>query len=183
MSECLHQWKMADVQFGFIAFERCSHCNQVRAFFSKELHPDLGDEYREGKCFWERVENAQSFVFNLRCTKCGYVESYGNLMGLLHCTGCMTDCAVDTIRRECAAERTWIAVAFSFQPNITAETLPAQKLDTLTDYFNQHRDTRRSRIRILSSSLIPDISRCRGDFIHDVGMLSREPTTSRKPLL
>lgn len=183
MADCQHQWKMTDVEFGFVAFERCFHCNRVRAFFSREIHPDLGDEYREGTCFWTRVENAQSFMFNLQCKTCGRVEKFNDLMGLMHCTSCLIECEVENVRRECAAQRTWVTVAFGFRPHSSEESLPTQKLDVLTDYFNQQRNTARSRIKVLSSSLIPDLSRCRGDFIHDVGLLSQEPVTRRKPLL
>jgi len=183
MSECLHRWSMTEVQFGFIAFERCFHCNRVRAFFSQEISPDRGDEYREGSCFWERVENVQSFIFNMRCAQCGQVEKFDDLMGLMHCTSCRQDCEVERLRQQLAAQRTWIAVAFGFEPHAAEASIRAHKLDILTDYFNQQRNTARSRIKILSSSLIPDLSRCRGDFIHDVGMLSTEPVNERKPLL
>jgi hypothetical protein len=111
------------------------------------------------------------------------MEKFNELMGLLHCTSCMKDCQVEKIRRECAAQKTWIAVAFGFRPHDSAGSLAVPKIEILTDYFNQQRNTARSRIKILPSSLIPDLSRCRGEFIHDVGMLSQEPVTRRKPLL
>ncbi len=183
MSDCQHEWRMTDVQFGFIAFERCFHCNRVRTFFSLEISPDLGEEYREGRCFWTRVENTQSFMFNLRCTKCGREEPFDDLMGLLHCTSCMENCDIERQRRKYEAEKTWVAVAFGFLPQTTEASVFDRKLDILSDYFNQRRNTARSRIKILSSGLIPDISRCHGSFIHDVGLLSREPVTERKPLL
>ena len=62
------------------------------------------------------------------------------------------------------------------------QPITQRKLEILTDYFNQRRDTSRSRIKILSFELIADLSHCRGDFIHDVGMLSTEPPKERQPL-
>jgi hypothetical protein len=42
----------------------------VRTYFTGEGVGILGDEYREGDHFWHRVENAQSFRFDLRCWAC-----------------------------------------------------------------------------------------------------------------
>jgi hypothetical protein len=180
MSECQHHWEMTNIQFGFVVFEKCFHCDGLRTYFSLEDTPILGDKYREGPHFWSRVENAQSFRFDLRCTKCNHLEKFDDVMGLLHCTGCLSDCKVEALRLKYEAEKTWILVAFGFLPAMEPESIPSYKLDILSDYFNQRRDTSRSRIKIVSFDLIEDISHCRGDFIHDVGMLSLEPPPERK---
>jgi len=182
MSECQHQWEMANIQFGFVVFEKCTHCKGLRPYFSLEDYPILGDKYREGDCFWSRVENAQSFRFDLRCRQCGHLEKFDDLMGLLHCTGCLPDCPVEVLQQRHERERTWILVAFGFLLGRAAQPISPQKIELLTDYFNQRRDTSRSRIKLVSFELISDLSRCRGDFIHDVGMLSLEPPAPRKPL-
>jgi hypothetical protein len=183
MPECHHHWEMTDIQFGFVVFEKCFHCNALETYFATEVNPILGDKYREGDCFWSRVENAQSFRFNLRCSKCGHLEKFNDLMGFLHCTGCLADCQVDILQKQYEAEKTWILVAFGFLLKTGRQSIPSHKLDTLTDYFNQRRDTSRSRIKILSFDVIEDLSHCRGDFIHDVGMLSTEaPPQERLPL-
>jgi len=173
---------MTNIQFGFVVFEKCFHCNSLRTYFSLEDIPILGDKYREGKHFWSRVENAQSFRFDLQCTECNHLEEFEDLMGLLYCTGCLPDCEVEVLRKKYEAERTWVLVAFGHLPQTTEEPIPSHKLDILTEYFNQKRDTSRSTIKIISFNLIEDISRCKGDFIHDVGMLSMEPPEERKPL-
>jgi hypothetical protein len=95
----------------------------------------------------------------------------------------MPDCEVEIIQKQLEADKTWVLVAFGFIDKKKAEPMSTQKLDFLTDYFNQHRDTSRSKIKIISYNLIKDLSRCRGDFMHDVGMLSQEaPLPERKPL-
>ena len=71
-----HVWEMTNIQFGFMVFEKCFHCNGLRTYFSDEDHPILGDRYRQGDCHWTRMENAQSFVFDLQCTKTGHVEKF-----------------------------------------------------------------------------------------------------------
>ena len=179
MSECSHRWEMANIQFGFVVFEKCSHCNNLRTYFSLD---DTWDEYREGDCLWSIVENAQTFRFDLKCRDCNHLETFQDLMGLLYCTSCLPDCEVEVLRKKYEAEKTWILVAFGFLPQALTNPIAERKLDILTDYFNQRRDTSRSKIKIISFNLISDISRCRGEFIHDVGMLSQEPE-ERKHLL
>jgi len=173
---------MSDIHFGFIAFEKCHHCSELRTYFTDEGAPIMGDKYREGSCFWSRVGNAQTFRFNLRCLYCGLQERFDDLMGLMHCTGCLPDCRVDIMQKQYEKERTWILVAFGFFNKGQAPTISPRKLDILTDYFNQQRDTSRSMIRIVSSDLIDDFARCKGDFIHDVDMLSLEAPDRRTSL-
>jgi hypothetical protein len=173
---------MTSIQFGFVAFEKCFHCNGLRTYFSAEENPILGGKYREGACFWTQVENAQSFRFDLSCWRCGRREKFDDLMGLLYCSGCLPDCAVEILRKKYEPERTWIVVAFGFLRQAQTKPYPAYKIDMLTEYFNQRRNTARSRIKVVPFDLISDLTRCKGDFIHDIGMLSLEPPKERKPL-
>jgi hypothetical protein len=183
-AECTHRWEMTNIRFGFVAFEKCYHCDGLRTFFSLEETPFLGEKYREGDHFWSRVENAQSFQFDLHCSACGHVERFDELMGLLHCTGCMEECQVDVLRRKHEAQRTWIVVAFGFLPDAHTppRPIPPGKLEILSDYFNQRRHASRARVAVLPFTLIPNLSLCRGDFLHDVGMLSQEAPGERQPL-
>jgi hypothetical protein len=180
MTECRHQWKMINIEFGFVGFEKCSHCNDLRTYFSAEDTTILRDVYREEGCTWHRVENAQSFRFDLHCQECDHTESFKNLMGLLYCTGCMAECEIETQRKILEAQKTWVLVAFGHLPREKTSSIPQPKLDILTDYFNQRRDTSRSTIKILSFDMIEDFTLCKGEFIHDIGMLSPEPPTKRK---
>lgn len=181
MSECTHLWEMANIQYGFVVFERCYHCGTLRTYFSEEDVPILGDKYREGDCYWSRVENAQSIRFDLRCVRCHRLESFADLIGLLFCTGCLDECEVEILQRKYEAEHTHLLVGFGYLPLEEKTPGLASKLDILSDYFNQRRDTSRSRIKIVPFELIKDFSRCRGDFIYDVGLLSLEPPGERRP--
>jgi len=172
---CQHRWEMRDVRFGFVAFEKCFHCNRLRSSFSPEQWPYLGDEYREGDCYWSRVENAQSFRFTLRCQRCGESRPFDELMGLLHCTGCDPSCQVDVLQRDLEAQGQWVLVSFGFIEEDRPLPVPEDKLGILSAYFNQRRDPSRPSLRLLSADLIGDVSRCRGEFLHDIGMLSQEP--------
>jgi hypothetical protein len=181
MAMCEHLWEMDGVQFGFVAFERCFHCNGLRTYFTREPAPFLGEEYREGACYWSRVENAQSFHFGLRCARCGAREAFDDLMGLLYCTGCDPQCKVEQLRQQHEAAGAWILVAFGFIDKQELMPLSPTRLAILTDYFNQRRDPTRRKVRLLSFELITDFSRCEGDFLHDVGMLSLQPPPPRRP--
>ena len=180
MNECSHRWRMVDISFGFTVFEKCSHCQGVRTYFSPQ---DTWDEYTEGQCTWSIVENAQSFRFNLQCIKCSFLEKYDDLLGLLYCTSCLDDCPIERLRRDYEKEKTSILVAFGFLPEALKHPLSPKKLDILTDFFNQRRDTSRSKIKIIPFNLIDKISMCKGEFIHDVGMTSLERPGERAQLL
>jgi hypothetical protein len=182
MPQCHHKWEMTNVRFGFIAFEKCYHCDGLRTYFTEKDLPLLGDKYREGNCFWSRVGNAQALRFDIRCQRCGHIEKLDDLMGLMHCTGCLPDCEVDILQKKYESERTWLLIAFGFFDKDRVPAISSAKLDILTDYFNQRRDTSRSLIKIVSSELIIDLSRCQGDFIHDVDMLSLEAPGTRTSL-
>ncbi len=179
MSTCQHEWEMTNIQFGIIVFEKCSHCNGLRTYFSPIV---VGDDYREGDCLWRVMENAQSFRFDLRCKKCNRLEKYDDIMGFMYCTGCLPDCKVEILQKKYAIKKTWVMVAFGFLTDSFPKPISPERLMILDDYFNQKRDTSRSTIKILSYDLIENFSYCKGEFIFDVGMLSLEPPTERKPL-
>jgi hypothetical protein len=67
--KCAHLWEMADVTYGFIIMEKCSHCRKISNYFAEELKPPM-EKYREKEHFWNYMESAQSIRFNLRCSKC-----------------------------------------------------------------------------------------------------------------
>ncbi len=180
MSECQHQWEMVNIRFGFVVFENCFHCNKIRTYFTTDQHPHLGEKYREGDCHWSIKENAQSFRFDLKCTECGHLEEFGDLMGLMHCPGCDIGCELEPLRQQHEAERTWLIVACGFLPQGLTDPLHPVRLEVLTDYFNQRRDTSRSRIKVMPLDLVKDLTRCQGHFLFDTGMLSAEPETEKK---
>lgn len=179
MAACTHQWKLTNIQFGFVVFERCSNCPTVRSYFSVQ---DTWDDYIEDDHHWSIVENAQTFRFDLECANCDEYAAFDDLLGLMYCTSCLEECEVEVLRKKYEADKTWILVGFGRLPESMTEPLAAEKLQILSDYFNQRRDTSRSTIKILPNSLIEKISLCRGEFIHDVGMLSLEPPGERKAL-
>ena len=180
MTECQHEWEMTNINYGFIVFEKCSHCNGLRTYFSPMV---VGEDYREDQCIWQCMENAQSFTFDLKCKKCQALEKYDNMMGFMYCTSCLPECHIEIKQQEYAKQKAWVIVAFGFLPVSDFNKFTDQRLQILEDYFNQRRDTSRSTIKVLSYELIEKFSLCKGEFIFDVGMLSLEPPKERKKLL
>jgi hypothetical protein len=179
MPSCEHEWEMTNIQFGFIVFEKCSHCDKLRTYFSTMV---VGEDYSEGDCLWKVMENAQSFRFDLKCKKCNHLEKYEDIMGFMYCTGCLEDCQVEILQKKYAPDKTWVMVAFGFLTDNVPKPISGERLKILDEYFNQRRDTTRSRMKILSYDLIENFTYCKGEFMFDIGMLSAEPPIERKPL-
>lgn len=180
MTDKRHQWEMTNIEYGFTVFEKCTANKRVRTYFAVE---DTWDEYVEEGCRWQIVENAQTIRFDLRNTRTGDTIELKDLMGLLYCTSCMDDCEIEQIRLDALTHRTLVLVAFGFLPNACKHGIAPTKLEVLSEYFNERRDTSRSRVRIVPCNLIPEIPLCKGEFIHDVGLLSLDKGTVRRPLL
>ena len=102
--------------------------------------------------------------------------------------GCCTapDACPIAVWRSCdnrlESERTHLVLACGFlkESQLRPGQIPSHKLEKLTCYFNQRRDQTRSRISIRPFDLDDGFSRCKGEFLHDVGMLSQEAVTSRR---
>ena len=172
--KCAHQWKMINVQTGFVITENCYKCDKTSTYFCLEEKPPL-EEYREGDHFWNVMESAQTMIFDLECPKCGHMVTFHELSGLMMCTGCDENCKVDHLRKELEKDRTFVYVAFGFFPADEVEQLSPDKISILEEYFNQRRDSSRSQIKIVSSERISDIKNCYANVIKDVGMLDLRP--------
>ncbi|MCK4763730.1 MAG: hypothetical protein KAW12_16130 [Candidatus Aminicenantes bacterium] len=171
---CPHRWEMVNVSYGHIITEKCFHCDKVANYFTAELKPSL-DEYREGEHFWNVMETAQSFRFDLKCKTCGIVEDFSQLMGLMMCTGCDEKCEADVVRKKLEAERTYVYVAFGFLPMQEREQLTPEKITILEEYFNSRRKSGRSRIKFVSHEMVKNLATCYAEVIKDVDMLSLTP--------
>jgi hypothetical protein len=171
---CVHRWEMINIQPGFIITENCFRCKKTSTYFSLDERPPL-EEYREGEHFWNVMESAQSFRFDLKCTSCGKMVTLAELSGLMMCTGCDDKCEVDKLIKKMEKDRTWIYVAFGFFPVSERKQLSEEKITILEEYFNQRRKSTTSRIKIVSSAMIPNLATCFAEVIKDVGKLSLTP--------
>jgi hypothetical protein len=168
--KCIHQWHMIHVRPGFIITENCYRCHKTSSYFSFDDKPPL-EEYRDGDHFWNVMQSAQTFRFDLECGICHEIVPYDELLGLMMCTGCDENCKVDQIRKELEKEHTWVYVAYGFLPVEEVMQLSQEKIRFLEDYFNQRRKSSKSKIKIVSSEMISNIENCYADVIKDVGLL------------
>ncbi len=168
---CEHLWEMVNITPGFIISEKCHRCNKVATYFSFDKSPPL-EEYREGNCFWNVMESAQSNRFDLKCRECGKLVELKELLGLMMCTACDAECNAGKLMKKLEPERTWLYVAFGFLPVKEKKQLSEEQLKVIEEYFNQQRKSGTSRIKIVSSEEIRDISTCFAQVIRDVNMLS-----------
>jgi hypothetical protein len=168
---CEHTWEMVNIKPGFIISEKCHHCGRISTYFSYDKSPPL-EEYREGTHFWNVMESAQSNRYDLKCTKCGELVMLDELLGLMMCTSCDSLCDAGKLMKELEPERTWVYVAFGYLPAHEKKQLSPVQIQHLEEYFNQLRKSSKSRIKIVSSSKVRDISMCFGQIIRDIDMLS-----------
>jgi len=172
--KCAHAWEMENIVPSFIITEKCSITGKVDNYMSFEQNPPM-EQWREGEHIWNVVETAQSVRFDLKCTKCGLLVPYDELLGLMMCTGCDDKCDVNVLMRKLEPERTWVFVAFGFLPIDEKIQLTPEKIAFLEDYFNQRRKSSKSRIKIVSHELVKNISKCYAEVIKDVDMISLTP--------
>jgi hypothetical protein len=172
---CLHQWTMINIRPGFIITESCYKCQKISCYFSNDEKPPL-EEYRDGDHFWNVMQSAQTFRFELECTACHIIVQYDELLGLMMCTGCDENCKVEHLRKELEKERTWVYVAYGFLPVNEVKRLGQEKIAILEEYFNQRRKTSKSKIKIVSYEMISNVENCYAEVIKDVGLLSLKAT-------
>lgn len=173
--KCGHTWKMTDVRDGFIVTEKCYHCNLLRVYFSPEETPPK-EEYKEGEHYWDYAGSAQSIQFNMRCSSCGKLVTFENLVGLMHCIGCDEGCYLNTVSRICESQNIWVYAGLCYAAGSEID-LAADKLEVLTDYFGSRLRTPGKKILVLPGSLRRSPESCRGELLKDVGLLSLEPET------
>jgi hypothetical protein len=73
-----------------------------------------------------------------------------------------------------------MACGFLGEDQLKPKQVQPDQLEELTKYFNQRREKARSRIKIVAFDLEDGFSRCKGEFLYDVGMLSQEPVIARR---
>jgi hypothetical protein len=142
---------------------------KIATYMSFEASPPL-QQWRDGEHLWNVIETAQSIRFDLSCGSCGTLVTYDELLGLMMCTGCDENCRVHQLQQKLAPERTWVYVAYGYRPVEEKKQLSEDKIAVLETYFNQRRQSSRSRIRIVSHELVSDISKCYAEVIKDMDL-------------
>ncbi|MGC9367361.1 MAG: hypothetical protein ACP5FK_10040 [bacterium] len=170
-ADCLHEWKMTDVNYGFIVTEKCFHCGKISNYFTGEQKPPF-EEYREGEHFWNFMDSYQTFRFSLKCSKCSKIIDYPELAGLKMCIDCDKDCKVSQMLNNQSSKKVWYYIAFGFLPQQERKYLDQQKIKELENYFNQRRKNSKTKIVIVPQDMVKNFNRCYSESILDKDMLS-----------
>jgi len=175
---CLHFWEMVNVASGLIVMKKCFHCGKVSTCFCFHNKLPLEPCYEEGH-FWNFMEGDPTFHFDLKCTKCGTLVKFDELVGLMMCTGCDQACEVDIARRKLEPQRTRVLIALGYRPIDERKQLSQEKISTLEDYFSQQGKSLKCKIKIVSHKMVKSIDNCYAEVIKDVEALFMVPSEEK----
>ena len=168
--ECSHVWEMVNVATGLIVMKKCFHCGKVSTCFCSHDKLPLESCHEEGH-FWNFVEGDPTLHFDLKCNNCGRVVKFGELVGLMICTGCDQRCEVGILRQKLEPEGIKVCMALGCRPVEERKQLPDEKIAILQDYFDQQGESLKSKIRIVPHEMVRSIDSCYAEVVKDVDML------------
>jgi len=168
--KCPHIWEMVNVASGLIVMKKCFHCGKVSICFCFHDKLPLESCYEEGH-FWNFMEGDPAFHFDLKCINCSTLAKFGELAGLMMCTGCDERCGVGILMRELEPQGTRVCIALGCQPIKERKQLPKGKIAILQDYFDQQSKSLKSKIKIVPHEMVRSIDNCYAEVIKDVDML------------
>ncbi len=169
---------MVNVASGLIVMKKCFHCGKVSTCFCFHDKLPLEPCYEEGH-FWNFMEGDPTFHFDLKCTKCGTLVKFDELVGLMMCTRCDETCEVDILSRKLEPEDTRVCIALGYRPIDERRQLPREKIDILQDYINQECKSLKSKIKIVPNEMVKSIDKCYARVIEDVEMLFMAPSEEK----
>ena len=168
--KCSHLWEMVNIAGGLIVMKKCFHCGKVSTCFCFHDKLPLEPCYEQGH-FWNFMEGDPTFHFDLKCTKCGTLVKFDELVGLMMCTRCDETCEVDILSRKLEPEATRVYIALGCRPVDERRQLAREKIAILQDYFNQECKPLKSKIKIVPHEMLKSIDSCYAKVIKDVEML------------
>jgi hypothetical protein len=164
--DCSHVWEMVNVASGMIVMKKCFHCNKVSTCFCFHDKAPL-EESHEGDHFWDFREADPTFHFDLKCTKCGTLVKFDELVGLVTCVGCDEKCRVYELRRQLEPEGVSVVIALGRRPIDERKQLPAEKIAVLQEYFDEQADSLKSKIKVVPHEMVRNIASCYAEVIKD----------------
>ena len=168
--KCSHLWEMVNVAAGMIVMKQCFHCGKVSSCFCFHNKPPL-EECHEQQHFWNFMEDDESFHFDLRCTKCGTVVMFDELVCLMRCTGCDEKCRVCIFKRSLEPEEVQVYIAMGRRPVEERRQLSQEQFWALEAFFNQQSESLKRQVKIVRHEMVKDVDKCYAEVIRDVDML------------
>jgi len=177
-NKCSHVWEMVNVASGLIVIKKCFHCGKVSTCFCFHNKPPLEASHEDAH-FWNFVEDDASFHFDLKCSKCGTLVKFDELVGLMTCKGCDETCEVDILRRKLEPEGIQVCIALGCRPIDERKQLGSEKVAILQKYFDEQCKSLKNKIKVVSHELVKSIDKCYAEVIKDVDTLLT-PTLNQK---
>lgn len=169
-NKCSHIWEMVDVTAGLIVMKKCFHCGEVSSCFC--FHDQMPLEpCQEQEHFWNFVEGGVTFHFDLKCTTCGTLVKFDELVGLMFCTGCDEKCDVDVLRRKIEPEKKEVCIALGRRPIDERKQLSEEKIAILQEYLDQQGKSLKCKIKVVPHEMVRSIDNCYATVIEDVNSL------------
>ena len=168
--KCSHLWEMVNVVSGLIVMKKCFHCGKVSTCFAFHDEPPL-EPCHEEEHFWNFMEGAPSFHFDLKCSKCGILVRLSELVGLMMCTGCDETCEVCVVKQKHEPEGVRVCIACGCRPIDEREQLSKEKFAILEEYFEQQCRSLKSKIMIVPHEMVRNIDRCYAEVVKGVETL------------
>lgn len=169
-SDCEHKWMMTDVRGGYLVTEGCFHCRNRISFFSEEPAPPI-DDYQEGEHFWSYLGSAQASKFDLKCEKCSKHVPLDEVMALMLCMKCNTECGIYRAHAEERDQKTWVYAALCANTShASGECIREESLQALNEYFNAGLEDRRKKILVVPCDLRLSVDTCQGIVLADIGL-------------
>lgn len=167
---CEHSWEMVNVANGLIVMKKCFHCARVSTCFTFHHEAPLESSH-EGKHFWNFAESDDSFHFDLKCTDCGELVTFDELVGLMVCIGCDRTCRVYSMWYVFQSENTRVCIALGRRPVEERKQLPPEKFAVLEEFINQQSRSSKYPIKVVPQEMVKNLAKCYAEAIADVKML------------
>jgi len=168
--KCPHIWEMVNVASGLIVMKQCFHCGRVSTCFC--FHDKLPLEpCHEGQHFWNFMEGDPTFHFDLRCVNCSTLIQFGELVGLMMCTGCDQRCEVDVVRRKLEPQGTRVCIVLGCRPIEERKDISEEKVAVLQEYFDQQAKSLKSRIKVVHHKLVRSVDNCYAQVLENADSL------------
>jgi hypothetical protein len=161
---------MSNVRNGYLVVEGCFHCRNRTSFFSQEPVPPQ-DDYREGDHFWSYLGSSQASKFDLRCSRCGREVPLEEVMAVMLCMRCDTECGVFKAGSQDAGTRTWVYAALCADTShASGGCISRAGISALNAYFNRQLQDPGKKIIVVPCIQRRSVDTCQGIVLADVGL-------------
>jgi len=167
---CGHHWEMTNIRGGYLVIEGCFHCRHRISFFSEEPVPPI-DDYQDGDHFWNYLGSSQASKFDLKCRKCSKEVRLEEVMAIMLCMSCDSECGVQKKGASAENQKIWVYLALCANTSHTPGGCVGEEgIAALNAYFNQGIRDPQKKIVVVPCDLRRSVDTCQGVVLADVGL-------------